>query len=404
LNVSTVIRRRRHKTNRVGNSVLSIAVFLVIAGCGRKNLETKDWVSADFSSLYGFSVRCPESIKATLRLDGFPPGSQPTFNSGALYGYNKENSVTITWSYVHIPKGMEETWVRMKLETEVLSMAQGEMGFKTEAEGKVLSGGHTVLWKRYSYDDPPGHAFGITSVWYCPISGKAWMLGVMSDNPSILEPMLNSYLTSFNCHSAKTQGNLTVSGSGTLDNSSKNKGGSVTSDILLAIECSENNEFEKARDISEKVLATYPNNRYALQVLAISLRECGEAIKSEEAWQRVLSIPLPKSPSADEAEILWRLTKLTARFQKDVYQVNPQALAYANMGAELCRSGKIQEGIEYLNKAIKIDPNCELAHYNLGISAYNQGKIELAITCMKEVLRINPNNLKAKSLLEELEK
>jgi tetratricopeptide (TPR) repeat protein len=172
--------------------------------------------------------------------------------------------------------------------------------------------------------------------------------------------------------------------------------------ILDAIDYIEKGDFINARIIAEKILADEPNNRYALQLLSIACRNLGESTKAGEILRRARNIPLPKSPTKDEAEILWRLTQITSKLQKNIYAVNPQALAYANMGAELCKLGKPNEGKSYFQKSIRIDHNCELAHYNLGLLEYNQKDFQACIKSMREVIRINPNNLKAKEVLSEL--
>lgn len=172
--------------------------------------------------------------------------------------------------------------------------------------------------------------------------------------------------------------------------------------LLDAIDALEKGDFISARTIAENIIADEPNNRYALQLLSIAFRNLGESTKAGEILSRVRNIPLPKSPTKDEAEIIWRLTQITSNFQKTVYSVNPQALAYANMGAELCKLGKPNEGKSYFEKSIQLDHNCELAHYNLGLLEYNQKNFPACIKSMHEVIRINPNNLKAKDLLSEL--
>jgi len=172
--------------------------------------------------------------------------------------------------------------------------------------------------------------------------------------------------------------------------------------LLDAIDSLEKGDLLSARTIAENIIADEPNNRYALQLLSIAFRNLGESTKAGEILSRARNIPLPKSPTKDEVEIIWRLTQITSNFQKTTYAVNPQALAYANMGAELCKLGKPNEGKSYFEKSIQLDHNCELAHYNLGLLEYNKKNFPACIKSMHEVIRINPNNLKAKDLLSEL--
>jgi tetratricopeptide (TPR) repeat protein len=172
--------------------------------------------------------------------------------------------------------------------------------------------------------------------------------------------------------------------------------------ILDLIDFIEKGNFIIARTMAENIIANEPNNRYALQLLSIAFRNLGESTNADEISRRALIIPLPKTPSKDELEIIWRISQITSKFFKNIYAVNPQALAYANMGAELCKLDNPNEGKKYFEKSIQTDQNCELAHYNLGILEYNQKNYQACITSMHEVIRINPNNLKAKDVLNEL--
>jgi len=174
-------------------------------------------------------------------------------------------------------------------------------------------------------------------------------------------------------------------------------------ELIEILECIDKRNYIKAREMAENIIYKQPNNRFALDLLVISLRYLGEATKASEISYRAQNIPFPKVSTTEDAEILWRISQLTSKFQKSAYSGNPQALAYANMGSELCKLGKLDEGRDYFQKALHIDPNCEIAHYNMGIFAYNQKDYQLCKKSMLEVIRINPGNQKAKEVLTELE-
>jgi tetratricopeptide (TPR) repeat protein len=176
-------------------------------------------------------------------------------------------------------------------------------------------------------------------------------------------------------------------------------------DLMLALESLEAGKYEDAESFSLKVLLIDPNNRFALQIAAMSSRILGAAEKATELWHRSLLTPLPSLPSATELDIILRIGDLTERFGHKTYlSVNPEALAYANMGAELAKLGDIQSASDLFMKAIQIDPDCELAYYNRGVMAYNTRNIPLAIASMKEVLRVNPANRKAQEALRKLQR
>jgi tetratricopeptide (TPR) repeat protein len=90
-----------------------------------------------------------------------------------------------------------------------------------------------------------------------------------------------------------------------------------------------------------------------------------------------------------DAEELW--------FKRD-----PRALALANLGAELCREGRADEGRALLCEALDIDPDCELAHYNLGVDALDRRDADSASASFTEVLRINPHNRQARAAIDEI--
>jgi tetratricopeptide (TPR) repeat protein len=78
--------------------------------------------------------------------------------------------------------------------------------------------------------------------------------------------------------------------------------------------------------------------------------------------------------------------------------------AYAGLGAALCSQNKLDEGIAYLNKTLRIMPSHSLAHCNLGLAMAQQGKFEEAIGHYKQALHLIPNDAKIESsLAEEIE-
>ncbi|MHC4739804.1 MAG: tetratricopeptide repeat protein, partial [Planctomycetota bacterium] len=78
--------------------------------------------------------------------------------------------------------------------------------------------------------------------------------------------------------------------------------------------------------------------------------------------------------------------------------------AYAGLGAALCSQNKLDEGIVYLKKTLRIMPSHSLAHCNLGLALAQQGKFEEAIEHYKQALHLIGNDAKNESsLAEEIE-
>jgi tetratricopeptide (TPR) repeat protein len=74
-------------------------------------------------------------------------------------------------------------------------------------------------------------------------------------------------------------------------------------------------------------------------------------------------------------------------------------VAYAGLGAALCSQNKLDEGIAYLNKTLRIMPSHSIAHYNLGLAMTRQGRFEEAIGHYKQALHLLPNDAKIESNL-----
>jgi tetratricopeptide (TPR) repeat protein len=81
---------------------------------------------------------------------------------------------------------------------------------------------------------------------------------------------------------------------------------------------------------------------------------------------------------------------------RDCVEKSPaKARPYNNLGAALIHQGRLQEAIEYLQAALKIEPDYADAHYNLGSAFARLGDLEKGIYHFNETLRLDPKNLKA---------
>ena len=67
-----------------------------------------------------------------------------------------------------------------------------------------------------------------------------------------------------------------------------------------------------------------------------------------------------------------------------------QAMRMYDIGASLKRLGKHEEAIRYFEKALEIDPKCEMAWSGKGASLDSLGMISDALTCYDKALEIDP--------------
>lgn len=169
--------------------------------------------------------------------------------------------------------------------------------------------------------------------------------------------------------------------------------------ILFAIECIDNNDFEKANILCERVLAKHPNNRLALQLSSIIARKFGDYMNATYLLEQACVIPIPDDISEEEMEIMKRVSDLEVDMMTNTYNIGPEAIAYTNMAAEC---GNDQHAEELLLKSLQICPNYDLTYYNLAVIAYNKGNYQQAIQYLTKAVTINPTYKKALDLLNKI--
>ena len=62
-------------------------------------------------------------------------------------------------------------------------------------------------------------------------------------------------------------------------------------------------------------------------------------------------------------------------------------------------AGRVQEGIDEYQQALRLNPNYAEAYYNLGLALADAGQLELAIQNYRQALRLRPNNAEARNNL-----
>lgn len=83
--------------------------------------------------------------------------------------------------------------------------------------------------------------------------------------------------------------------------------------------------------------------------------------------------------------------KVAEEIFRDILAINPSyGNAYAQLGLIRKNEGKKDEGIIFLEKALRVDPDNELANYQLGILHMECGNYDSAADYFSRILKLNP--------------
>jgi tetratricopeptide (TPR) repeat protein len=85
----------------------------------------------------------------------------------------------------------------------------------------------------------------------------------------------------------------------------------------------------------------------------------------------------------------WKDTETLFRHALSVTRDN--WLAHNNLGVALVQAGRVPEGIEHLEQALRINPDYDEGHYNLGLALAQTGRVQEAMEHWKQALRFNPD-------------
>jgi len=80
--------------------------------------------------------------------------------------------------------------------------------------------------------------------------------------------------------------------------------------------------------------------------------------------------------------------------------ITEDALAYLNRGEDFIRSGKLDEAIRELDRALAINENLPAAYFSRGNAYDKKGDIDRAIADWEAALRINPKHTNARNNIE----
>ncbi|MCZ6767786.1 MAG: tetratricopeptide repeat protein [Acidobacteria bacterium] len=140
------------------------------------------------------------------------------------------------------------------------------------------------------------------------------------------------------------------------------------------------NQHEQAVEAYQKALDLAPEDPTLYQNLGGLYASMGDTEKARELYQKAVSLSAYGDP-------------------------RDAAVNYYNMGVTFINSGKSEEAIEALTKALEADPEYAEAHYQLGISMLGTGQMEESADHLKKYLELAPEGANAevaKQLVEQL--
>lgn len=180
----------------------------------------------------------------------------------------------------------------------------------------------------------------------------------------------------------------------------------------------DNQNFEEAGKLYQKILSRLPNNMDAYRsviLCAIQIRDWETAKRFDDEFAKKFTLnsndfvhsgfidsqlskhedaisKYDKSLKLDENNIyslnnrgytfnlLERYSEAIEDFNK-VIKTDPEfAYAYNNRGLAKIKLGAVEDGLEDISKSIELDENNSYAYKNLGIFHFDKGEIELALT------------------------
>jgi Tfp pilus assembly protein PilF len=131
---------------------------------------------------------------------------------------------------------------------------------------------------------------------------------------------------------------------------------------LIAIYMDEE-DYEKAIESTDRLLAVEPSNAKALQARYDALRAVGDEAGEKEAFDRLVAVD-PKRAGAQ----------------------------FYEQGSGFFNAGDLNAAAEHFEKALAADPSLARAHYHLGLCNVNRGENAGALTHLKKFIEMAPDD------------
>jgi tetratricopeptide (TPR) repeat protein len=138
--------------------------------------------------------------------------------------------------------------------------------------------------------------------------------------------------------------------------------------------------LDQSLESYQKALALKPDDANIYQNLGSVYSDMGQLDKSREMYEKAVSLTVATNPKA-------------------------AAVQYYNMGVTFINTGRNEEAIDALLKAIESDPQHAESHYQLGITYLGVNKMEESVASLRKYLELKPNGEEAETaqaLIESL--
>lgn len=157
-------------------------------------------------------------------------------------------------------------------------------------------------------------------------------------------------------------------------------------------------DFRKAVELEPKLCSAYVQKCYAEYRYACIVQNQMQLFDAISATQKAIELfPTNIESYNILAQILTeqqQFDKADALFEKAIKMAPTHASLYVHRGLlQLQWNGDIAKALECLNKAIEVDPKCELAYETLGTIQVQRGLLENAVELFEKALLLSRSEL-----------
>lgn len=166
--------------------------------------------------------------------------------------------------------------------------------------------------------------------------------------------------------------------------------------FYLGETCFNEGETERAAAMLRQVLAKEPKHFEALVYSGVLENDAGRTERALELLKSAVTARpdafLPYFAVGALLALQGQLTKAEA-YLKQALDVEENAQAYSLLGVIAYQRGRLNEAIESLQKAVRLDPEDEDALYQLGLCYLDRGWTQKASERFRAALELNPNRI-----------
>lgn len=153
-------------------------------------------------------------------------------------------------------------------------------------------------------------------------------------------------------------------------------------------------QYTALLQVSEQIIALYPNNTHGWALKGLSLCRFGKYEETLEPYERAIQLdPTNYEAMRNKADSLNKLGRHAEALPllERTLQLNPTYVeAWGDKGDALYDLGRYKEAIAAYDQAIKLDPTGSYAYLKKGNTLHTLERFEEAIAAYDQALRINP--------------